>query len=155
EAITGTIPFVDDEDDDPNPYGVTDEKLGYRCPQCAAEMPHEDARICLQCGFDTQTRTLGTTKKTREPTGGEKFVWLLPGILCIVGKLLLLGYALFHHLALPKLVFKSNPSWNELLLKHGGRIPACNHEDTGWQGLLFHPGMELWVFVIFIWLCYY
>src|SRR5262249_58790034 len=40
----------DPDDDNPNPYGVTDIDLAPRCPYCAHALDGEDAIICLNCG---------------------------------------------------------------------------------------------------------
>src|SRR5262245_52786911 len=56
-------PSDDEFDQDSNPYGVTTTELGHRCPQCAAEMPSPDAIICLNCGYNTETREQFRTKK--------------------------------------------------------------------------------------------
>src|SRR5258708_6864601 len=59
-----------------------DEVTVPRCPQCVKELESKDARICLHCGYNLITRTRVQTVAVHEPTGGEKFQWLLPGILC-------------------------------------------------------------------------
>lgn len=81
-----------DDGEDANPYGVTDIDLAPRCPHCAQEMEGEDAVICLNCGYNTQTREKGTVKLTIAHTPFEHFVWLLPGIVC---GLVVIGFALF------------------------------------------------------------
>src|SRR5262249_8889096 len=106
-----TVPGEDAEDDG-KAYGVTDDKLGYRCPQCAAAIESEDAIICLNCGFTTQSRAQSRTRKIKETTGGDKFLWLLPGILCVVGIMMMIGYWFFHHFAMPDLIIDR---WDELL----------------------------------------
>ena len=73
------------------PYKVIDLDLTPRCPHCAAEMPSPDAFICLSCGYNSQTRERHETRRALETTGRERFVWLLPGILCAVAVLPLLG----------------------------------------------------------------
>ncbi|HYV34959.1 MAG TPA: hypothetical protein VE988_04590 [Gemmataceae bacterium] len=70
---------------DKNPYGVTDISIKARCPNCANEMASEDAIICLYCGYNTQTRTLGKTKKVVHQTGVDKAAWLWPGIGAVIG----------------------------------------------------------------------
>jgi hypothetical protein len=72
---------ADDEDEEGGNYGLTEEYIGKRCPHCAGEM-EEDQRVCLECGYDTVTRTRHGQKKTYEITGGDWFWWLLPGIVC-------------------------------------------------------------------------
>jgi hypothetical protein len=73
--------------DDFNPYQVTDIDLAPRCPQCAAELESETSVICLNCGYNLQTREYRTTVRTIEHTTGERVRWLLPGIACVVAAL--------------------------------------------------------------------
>jgi predicted Zn finger-like uncharacterized protein len=77
-------PAAGGEDDDQNsdPYAVTDVHLAPRCPYCAEEMPSEDAIICLNCGYNTQTRLRLETKKVFHTSGFDWLLWLGPGILC-------------------------------------------------------------------------
>jgi predicted Zn finger-like uncharacterized protein len=77
-------PADDDDDGDGNPYGVTDLDLAPRCPYCAHEFESEDQVICLNCGYNTVTRQLGKTRRIKDVTGGQWFLWLLPGILCVL-----------------------------------------------------------------------
>ena len=83
-----------------NPYGVTDLDLAPRCPFCAQEMESEDAIICLHCGYNTQTRSHPAVKRTYANTGGEIFLWLLPGIGCAIGILALIGFVCYLWLQL-------------------------------------------------------
>jgi hypothetical protein len=135
---------------DSNPYGVTRTELGFRCPQCAAEMPSDDAVICLNCGYNTQTREQFRMKKVKDVTGGEKFLWLLPGILCVLGIILLIGYFFFHHFALPGMLFDK---W-DTLLETKSRAEAVGDDSIGTLGYLFHPGVELWIAVMITLACY-
>ncbi len=83
-----------------NPYGVTDLDLAPRCPFCAQEMDSEEAVICLHCGYNTRTRTLPAVQRTYANTGGEVFLWLLPGIACVVAILTLIGFVCYLWLQL-------------------------------------------------------
>ncbi len=83
-------PPDDEEEEDSNPYGVSDLKLDPRCPNCANEMESEDSIICLKCGYNTLTREQARLKKTRDITGMDYFLWLLPDILCVVGIIVLI-----------------------------------------------------------------
>lgn len=76
----------DDEDDDgKNPYALSgDADGGARCPHCIKPMDPDD-KVCLNCGFNIVTRTRAERKAVYEPTGQEKFVWLLPGICAVLG----------------------------------------------------------------------
>lgn len=82
---------ADDDDENPNPYTITKTELGNRCPHCAKEMEEGDI-ICLNCGYNTQTRVRIDVQRTYVNTPGQQFLWLLPGILCIVGILALIGF---------------------------------------------------------------
>ena len=76
----------DEEDDDgKNPYALaeTDEGVA-RCPHCTKELESKEAKICLHCGYNMITRTKADRKAVYEPTGEDKFKWLLPGIICCV-----------------------------------------------------------------------
>jgi DNA-directed RNA polymerase subunit RPC12/RpoP len=109
-----------------NPYGVTTLDLAPRCPNCANELESADARICLHCGYDTLSRTIGKTAKLIEHTGNERFMWLLPGLLCALGVFLLFLLQLFYCFALPDLISKD--SW----------VNMFNHESLRlWFGLMF------------------
>src|SRR5262245_55958990 len=71
----------DEEDEGEGAYGITEEYLGARCPDCTEKMGEGDI-ICLNCGYNTVTRMKPQPRKVRETTGGDVFLWLLPGILC-------------------------------------------------------------------------
>jgi hypothetical protein len=99
-AGDGNKPVGDEE-----AYGVIHEDESIpRCPHCAKEMASADAVICINCGFNTVTRQRAGTKKVIETTGGEHFAWLLPGILCLVFILALIGFDLFFCLKGPDLL---------------------------------------------------
>jgi hypothetical protein len=93
-----------EHEEDANPYKITTLDLTPRCPNCANELESEDAVICLHCGYNTMSRQYVGTKKTFDTTGGDIFLWLLPGILCVVAVLLLIGFALWYALAMKDLV---------------------------------------------------
>jgi Zn finger protein HypA/HybF involved in hydrogenase expression len=102
-------PAVDPDDEDdygggPNPYDVTAVDLRARCPNCANAMVDEDAIICLHCGYNTQTRSLGSTKKTVETTQSDVFSWLLPGLLALGGMVIITIASLFYCVLLPEMV---------------------------------------------------
>jgi DNA-directed RNA polymerase subunit RPC12/RpoP len=84
-----------DDSGDNKAYGLTEAKLGNRCPECANQMESEDAIVCLHCGYNTQTRTRAQMKKVADVTGKEIFLWQLPGYICAVLSLALLGLVLW------------------------------------------------------------
>jgi DNA-directed RNA polymerase subunit RPC12/RpoP len=65
-------------------YGVTSEYLGVRCPNCLEPMEDDD-KICLNCGYNIVTRQKPRQVKIQETSGTDVFLWLLPGILCVLG----------------------------------------------------------------------
>lgn len=91
--------YADDDDDEnaPKQYTVQqDESNLPRCPFCAKEMESQDALICLNCGYNTRTRVRPEVKQVYAPTGGEWFLHLLPGILCVLTMIgLLVWYIVF------------------------------------------------------------
>jgi hypothetical protein len=120
----------DDEDNDPNPYKVTHLDLTPRCPHCAGELRSEDDIICLHCGYNLQTRQLGKTTKTIADTGGERFLWLLPGLACVLGMLIFINVDIFFCLVLPGMV------------------------KDAWTEFLDHESMRIWVVIISLFSCW-
>jgi DNA-directed RNA polymerase subunit RPC12/RpoP len=118
-------PKWEEEDDDPNPYGVTTLDLTPRCPHCANPLESADAVICLFCGYNTQTREMGYTKKVVAKTGGDQFAWLLPGFANVLGIVIFINLDIFFCLLLPDMV----------------------RGEEGWQ-LLDAESMRLWTVVI-------
>ena len=89
-----TIPLKDDDDEygDGKPYEVTSVDLAPRCPSCANELLSENDKVCLHCGFNLETRTALPKRRVKDVTGGDIFMWLLPGILAAVGFFICLGF---------------------------------------------------------------
>ncbi len=86
-------PPPEEDEENANPYGVTNLDLTARCPSCANEMESEEAVVCLHCGYNTLTRERARTRKIHDVTGGEQFLWLLPGILCVISVFICIGLA--------------------------------------------------------------
>jgi DNA-directed RNA polymerase subunit RPC12/RpoP len=87
----------DDEDGGSNPYSVSTDGEGIaRCPECANEMDGPNAIICLHCGYNTVTRERLALRKTVDVTGADRFLWLLPGIVCAVVVFLLLVFDVLY-----------------------------------------------------------
>jgi hypothetical protein len=94
EAPIPVLPVMDEEEESSNPYGVTDMDERRRCPYCADLMDEEDV-ICLNCGYNTQTRQHIRTERTYANTTGDVFMWLLPGIICVISIFVVIGFDFF------------------------------------------------------------
>ena len=126
-AAPQPAPVVEDDEDeygDAKAYGATDLDLAPRCPHCANEMESADAVVCLYCGYNTETREIGRTKKVFQTTAGEQFLWLLPGLGSALGVVLLAVFCLFFCLELPELV------------------------KDRWMRFLDHESMRMWATMI-------
>jgi hypothetical protein len=99
-----------DDSTESKPYQVTDLDLATRCPHCAAEM-EAGGIICLTCGYNTQSRHRFETRKVIGHTGGEKFIWLLPGILCVICVLTFIGAIVFLWVQFPTLYKQNEAEW--------------------------------------------
>jgi uncharacterized membrane protein len=68
-----------------NPYGVITAG-GYvpHCPFCAVALDPPDTQICLNCGFDMQTRKRHDTRAVYELSTGDYVMHWLPAIGCIL-----------------------------------------------------------------------
>lgn len=112
-AAKPSKPAIDDDDDDdedgPTLYGLTDVSLAPRCPDCANEM-EEGQIVCLICGYNTRTREKAQTVKTYDNTFMDKFIWLLPGIVCALTALGLIGFDIWYLLKIDDVVGKDD-SW--------------------------------------------
>jgi hypothetical protein len=113
-----------DLDDDGNPYEVTDLDLTPRCPHCAGEMESAEAIICLNCGYNTQTRQMGKTVKAIRNTFLEWVIWLAPGIICFLVIFPMLGA--IAYLWLPKMGITKFP-----------HMPIEYDTDTGKDTMLW------------------
>lgn len=92
------------EDDDNRGYKLGEFDLRPRCPNCANLMESEEAVVCVFCGYNTQTRTWGKTIKTTGITGGQHFVYLLPGLIFLFLLITSIVGLLYFCLELPPLV---------------------------------------------------
>jgi hypothetical protein len=120
----------DDDDEPVGAYGVTAEYLGPRCPDCANAMEEGDI-VCLTCGYNTMTRQKARTRKVRDVTGLDVFVWLLPGILCALVVLLLVTAFIVYICTV----------WEE------------NFEGA-WYDFVGSKGTKIWIGVILAFICY-
>jgi DNA-directed RNA polymerase subunit RPC12/RpoP len=115
----------DDEDEaGSNPYGVTEEYLGPRCPECADPMEEGDI-VCLNCGYNTQSRERADTKSVEDTTGLDYFLWWLPGILCVLAALGLIGFVVWWCLQIDDLV--------------GGK------DSQEWYAFIAHGSIKMWL----------
>lgn len=145
------------EEEDGKAYGVTLEKEGFRCPNCANEMESTEAIVCLFCGYNTVTRMTPGTRKVHRITGWEQTKWSLPGGLCILGIFIILGLLVYYHFELPYVVFDKNPDWaaaeKELGPDEASRPKVIKKLDT-FSAYMFHPMIEVWLLVIGLFACY-
>jgi predicted Zn finger-like uncharacterized protein len=133
-------PLDDDEDEGADPYGMTEIDLAPRCPQCAGELESEDAEVCLGCGFNLKTREAIRTRRVLHKTGGDQFLWLLPGIICALIVVLLITYWCIHHFVLPSQIWDN---WDAVAEKAKNRAKIlADDKITGWYGMFFHPAFE-------------
>ena|SRR5437870_4049450 len=86
--------YLDEDAEGKNPYKMTDVLHSSRCPQCAADMEDGDI-ICLNCGYNVQTRMRVQTVKTYETTSFDWVIWLIPGIVCVAAILAMIGVVVF------------------------------------------------------------
>jgi hypothetical protein len=142
---------LSEEEDAKNPYGVTETSLAPRCPHCAYEMDPPDATICLHCGYNMIKRQRVESKFTYERTFFDWLIWLGPGILALVGIGVLAGLCLYYHYQLPYQMLTQKEA-DDLMADR----MAAFEKGIDATGYLFHPGIELWVFVVAIalmWKC--
>jgi hypothetical protein len=111
---------------------MSTEELTSRCPQCAHEMDSPDAVVCLNCGYNLETRAVMSIKKTVETTGADYFVWWLPGILCIVAILALIGFDAFY-------IFGMDPA----------------DDDEWWRAAITYGGVKVWIVIMTLFAMYY
>jgi DNA-directed RNA polymerase subunit M/transcription elongation factor TFIIS len=64
-------------------YGVAVESDKPRCPFCAGDI-EEGQAVCLTCGYNLLTRERSETRVLYAVSGSDYFLWLLPGIICVL-----------------------------------------------------------------------
>ncbi len=82
-----TFPVVEDKADDEEwgvikSYGVDVEKEKIRCPFCAHELENDDDVLCMNCGYNLQTRDRLQSQVLEPISGQDYFLWHLPAGLC-------------------------------------------------------------------------
>jgi len=68
--------------------GANEDLAVVRCPFCANELESEAVVVCINCGYNLQTRQRMKTQVFNPITKMDVFVWLLPPIGCSLGALL-------------------------------------------------------------------
>jgi ssDNA-binding Zn-finger/Zn-ribbon topoisomerase 1 len=118
-------------EDDNQLYGVTEEYMGRRCPECAEALEDDDV-ICLWCGYNTTTRERARTRKVRDITGFDIFLHLLPGIACVLLVIALIGLDVWYCMSVDEKVFG----------------------DGAFFGFLGGQGMKIWISLIVAYMCW-
>jgi DNA-directed RNA polymerase subunit RPC12/RpoP len=122
EAAPAKAAATQEDEEDKKSYGVTDTSLMPLCPYCAKELESEDQVICLNCGYNRQTRERVQMKKTYETTGGDTFTWLLPGIICAVFALGMIGLIVVFWVVFPDIESDNKEEWWVFVVGKPGRI---------------------------------
>jgi len=119
-----------DDDNDGKAYGMTEEYLGARCPECASKM-EDDQVLCLECGYNVQTRGRAEKKIVVDHSGMDIFVWILPGLGALLGVLVLIGFNVWYCLKMDEIVEKE------------------------WYFFIAHPSIKLWLVIMSCWPTFY
>jgi hypothetical protein len=128
-------PSLDEDEEDSNPYGVTEEYLGPRCPECANAMEEGDI-VCLQCGYNTQSRERARTRKVHDTTGVDYFLWWLPGIACVLTIIFLI-------------------LWDVLYCIYIADWVEYDAADSPWYSFIAHFAIKLWMVIISLFFMFY
>lgn len=95
---------LDDDEDGSNPYKAHEVDLTPRCPFCAKELTSATDVVCLHCGYNTQTRTLGRSVRVYGHSFGEYLKHLLPGLLSAFGIFVLIIFLIYFCVLFPDAV---------------------------------------------------
>lgn len=120
---------TDDDESDGKAYGLTEESLVPRCPNCANELLSEKAIICHHCGYNNRTRMAGITRKTYDITGGDVFLWLLPGILAAIFAITILVFDILFYLKIDAWVQPGE---------------GTDSKEGPWYEFMAHGSVKLW-----------
>jgi hypothetical protein len=99
-----------EDEENANPYGMTEEDLTPRCPHCAHELEEGDI-ICLSCGYNTHTRARHGTTVSVEHNAFDWTLWLAPPIICIILALGLIGGEVFLWTSMAAIVEENKEAW--------------------------------------------
>jgi membrane-associated PAP2 superfamily phosphatase len=102
-----------------------------RCPDCANEM-EPDAIVCLTCGYNTRTRMRAHTRRTHETTFWDYFIWLLPGVGCLLAVIGLIVTDVLYCL--------KGRDWLG--------------DETWYGAMLTHKGVMMWLVLITLFIMY-
>jgi hypothetical protein len=145
DAAPGGYAFEDEEGK--NPYKMTDVIKISRCPQCAADMEAEDI-ICLNCGYNTETRIRIQTVKTYQTTFFDWIIWLTPGVLCVLVVLAMIGAVIWLWIpaGLPRLAQVNTENeawWGHFSIRIYGSVAAAGISwvsgKFAFKRLVLHP----------------
>lgn len=103
-------------------FGMIEEYLGRRCPDCANAIGEED-RICLSCGYDTVSREKSRVRKVQHVTGFSIFLWILPAVLCAILSLAILGGLVWMIIKVDMEMF--GEAWYAFIGHAGMKVYAC------------------------------
>lgn len=101
-ASTNPAAHHEDEFNVTGTYGMTIESDKPRCPFCAGDI-EEGQAVCLTCGYNLLTRERAETRVLYSVHGSDYFLWLLPGIVCILVALLCIGAIVILWTGVPSL----------------------------------------------------
>jgi Zn finger protein HypA/HybF involved in hydrogenase expression len=93
------------------PYGIESIETRARCPNCAELMADEKAIICIHCGYNTQTRTYGKTKRVFAATPAEILQHLMPAMLFSGLFVLLVLIVLWYNTVVPPWFNGTRSDW--------------------------------------------
>ena len=137
KEVAKTKPPVEevDTDDDGNPYGLTETDLTPRCPHCANELESADAKVCLHCGYNTETRQQVKLRKVVDQTSGDFFLHLLPGILCVLAIIFMAVWDVLYCLRIDGWVESQDEHWYfDLMGSAAVKMWMCITTDfIGWM----------------------
>jgi hypothetical protein len=83
-------------------YGVSEEHDKPHCPFCAGDI-EEGQAVCLTCGYNLMTRERSETRVLYAVHGSDYFLWLLPGIICVLVALASVGAIVVLWTGVPEL----------------------------------------------------